>query len=192
MQTIAWDIDDVLNDLMSEWLEDWKKSNAQVKISYGCLIENPPHTILGISLEEYQESLDLFRRQYYANLQPIPEVLAWFESYGRNAHHMALSAVPVSGAHISAEWVMRHFSGWIRGFHYIPSPRRDLLSPDYDSSKTEFLKRIGHIDVLIDDSPEHIKGARLLGIKTYLVARPWNQGGMPLSEILESLRKDVL
>ena len=97
MRTIAWDVDDVLNDLMRAWLETaWKPQDPECRVSYDQLIANPPHLVLGITLADYLGSLDAFRlSDRFAKLVPRPEVLAWFRQHGHGFHHLALTAVPL-------------------------------------------------------------------------------------------------
>ena len=49
---IVWDVDDVLNNLMASWIDDWSYRNKK-KYRINDLIENPPNRMLKISLEEY-------------------------------------------------------------------------------------------------------------------------------------------
>jgi len=191
MKTIAWDIDDVLNDLMAEWFAAWKQAHPTLSLTYEAITCNPPQSLLGVSLEDYLMSLDDFRRKHYLVLKPNPDVLKWFESCGSQAHHIALSAVPADCAYLSAGWVMRHFGQWIRGFHFIPSARpQEPASTDYDQSKADFLRRVGGVDFFIDDSPKNVNEAVSAGVHSYLVSRPWNNG-QPLDLILNRLRKDI-
>ena len=47
MVTIAWDVDDVLNDLMRHWFKStWKTTHPECKVIYEDLSENPPRQIL--------------------------------------------------------------------------------------------------------------------------------------------------
>ena len=59
MKTIVWDVDDVLNDLMREWIENWSRpARPGCTIAYHAITKNPPPRVLGISLEEYRKPLD--------------------------------------------------------------------------------------------------------------------------------------
>ena len=73
MKTIIWDVDDVLNDLMRAWFEDYAALNGtHTHITYDRLTSNPPHELLGISRMEYLESLDKFRLSEMAeNMTPV-------------------------------------------------------------------------------------------------------------------------
>ena len=108
-------------------------------------------------------------------MQPIPQVLQWFVEHGSRLRHVAVTAVPLSAAHLSAAWVIRHFGRWIRSFHFIPSPREGDLPP-YDRSKGEALRQWGTIDAFIDDNPDNLASAERFGIRTFCFPRPWNQG----------------
>jgi hypothetical protein len=189
MKMIAWDVDDVLNDLMRTWLERfWVPSHPGCPISYAQVVENPPHTLLGASLSEYLTSLDAFRlSQLATEMPPVPEVLAWFRQYGGSFRHMALTATPLSAAPASAAWVMRHFGRWIRSFHVVPSSRPGEELPAYDLSKEDFLRWWGKIDIMVDDSQLAVVAAQSLGIRTVLMPRPWNRGRLTLAEALSSL-----
>ncbi|MFH1362098.1 MAG: hypothetical protein ABIH69_05535, partial [bacterium] len=152
MLTIAWDVDDVLNDLMREWLtKKWLPEHPQSKLSFEEITGNSPERLLGASLKEYQDSLDEFRLSgAYEKMMPVPEVLAWFNEHGDKALHLVLTAVPLKAAHISAAWVMRYFGKWIRSFNFVPSTRKGENLPDYPKSKLECLKQFSKIDVFVE------------------------------------------
>ncbi|MFC2038931.1 hypothetical protein ACFLUG_04080 [Chloroflexota bacterium] len=189
MNTVAWDVDDVLNDLMRTWFErHWVPSHPKCPISYGQISENPPHELIGVSKSEYLGSLDGFRLSETAmEMIPVPEVLAWFRQHGEHYRHVALTATPLHSAPASSAWVIRHFGYWIRSFHVIPSLRKGEQIPEYDRSKEDFLTWFGKIDILVDDNPLNIASAQNLGIQTILIPRPWNQSKLSLSEAINAL-----
>lgn len=188
MVTIAWDIDDVLNELMRFWLEKAWLPKHPSTIRYNEITENPPHKLLEVSKEEYLNSLDEFRLStQYRKMQPVPEVKNWFLNYGKLFRHVAITAVPVHAAYVSAEWVLRHFGVWIRMFHFVPSLRKGQRIPQYDKSKKDFLRWFGKVDIFIDDNDANIQGCRNLGIKGILFPRPWNRSRLTISETLEML-----
>jgi len=174
--TLVWDIDDVLNRLTHDWLElFWRPSHPECKTTYADLTSNPPHESLGIPLHTYLESLDAFRFSAIAkSLAPVPETLDWFQKHGHRYRHLALTARPVASAPDAAEWVLRHYGRWIRGFGFVPSPRPGENLPDYGKTKAEWLQWISVGDVLIDDSPFNLAGAHQIGIRTVMIPQPWN------------------
>lgn len=187
MRTIAWDVDDVLNNLMYDWFcQKWLKVHPKCGQQYDDLIINPPHTILGVTKEAYLQSLDEYRQDFMMQLQPSTDVLQWFAENGTSYRHLVLTATPISTAPQSAFWVMKHFGQWIRGFHFVPSLRTGQTIVPYEQSKQEFLDWIGKVDIFIDDNPHNIAMAQLSGIRSYLVKRPWNQG-IELLDILADL-----
>lgn len=192
MLTIAWDIDDCLNELMRLWFEEkWIPEHPACGLKYPDIKENPPHKLLGVSEEAYLNSLDEFRESLsYRNMPPNPEVKAWFSHNGGSFRHIALSAVPAHAANISAEWLMRHFGAWIRTFHFVPSLREESSSGLYDRSKKDFLRWFGKVDIFIDDSERNIRDSQELGIKGLLFPRPWNSSKLTVKEILGKLQKD--
>lgn len=189
MRTIAWDVDDVLNDLMRRWLEDWwLPSHPGCEAGYEQITSNPPHEVLGTTLGEYQSSLDSFRLSgRFARLDPAPEVMSWFGTHGDRFHHVALSAVPLRCAAVSAEWVIRHFGRWVRSFNFVPSPRPDEGLPGSGRGKSEFLRRIGPVDLLVDDHPDPLRGARVAGLRAVVFPRPWNSSGRAVADVLDQL-----
>jgi hypothetical protein len=190
MRTIAWDIDDVLNDLMREWFDQvWRPARADCPVrAYEGIVQNPPHELLGVTLEEYQDSLDEFRLSGgYSGLEPSAEVRQWFMDHGHRFRHVAVSAVPVKAASVSAEWVMRHFGRWIRTFHFVPSARSAEKIPLYDQSKRDFLEWLGKVDILIDDNETNLWGCDRIGIKTILFPRPWNSSASTVERELQRL-----
>jgi hypothetical protein len=189
MLTIAWDVDDVLNDLMRVWLERaWLPEHSGCRAAYEDLRANPPHELLGIRLEEYLASLDAFRRTHYLEeLAPRPEVLAWFERHGGAFRHMALTATPLACAPISAAWVLRHFGKWIRSFHFVPSARAGETIPTYDRGKQDFLSWWGQPAVLVDDQPANVEAVRRAGGRAILTPRPWNGGAGTIAQAIAEL-----
>ncbi len=188
MKTIVWDVDDVLNDLMGAWLASWGRRHPVCSVRHENLLRNPPHEILGISMETYLESLDQFRLSgSYRRMKPIREVKEWFLEHGNSFRHVALSAVPLCAASISAEWVVRHFGAWIRAFHFVPSKRKGEAAKEYDFDKAGVLGRLGHVDLFIDDHAENIAAAERAGINSLLFPRPWNDSRRSIAETLEML-----
>jgi phosphoglycolate phosphatase-like HAD superfamily hydrolase len=189
MITIAWDVDDVLNDLMRCWFrEKWLPDHQEYKKSYEDLKENPPHRILGVSLNEYLKSLDEYRLSgRYTKIEPVKEVLDWFSSYGKRFRHIALTAVPFSASSVSAQWVIKNFGEWIRTFHFVPSKRHREDLPEYEKDKKDFLQWFGKVDVFIDDNTKNINSAKKSGVKVILMPRPWNNQSLTTKEVLNSL-----
>ncbi|MFH0855128.1 MAG: hypothetical protein V1869_01220 [Candidatus Omnitrophota bacterium] len=193
MITIAWDVDDILNDLMRCWLVDkWLPEHPDCRVCFEQITQNTPEYIIKSTKEEYRLSLDIFRLSgAYHRLSPDPEVLAWFENFGEKARHIALTCVPLKAAHISADWVMRNFGKWIRSFNFVPSPRLNEEAPDYGHSKAGYLEWLNNVDVLVEDSEENILQAKELGLKGILVAKPWNKSGLSIKAALAQINKII-
>ncbi len=188
--TIAWDIDDVLNDLMLTWFKKkWAREHKECNFCFEQINENPPNRILNCQLSTYLKSLDEFRfSREYERMKPNKEILRWFKSYGFKARHLALTAVPEKAAHISAGWLLKNFGRWFRSFNFVPSVRRGYpLKYSTFRSKADCLKWLKNVDILIDDNPNNIKEAQGLGIKGILIAAPWNSAGMPREKALIEL-----
>jgi hypothetical protein len=188
MLTIVWDVDDVLNDLMYQWFTfAWLEEQPNCKLSYGDLSGNPPHRALNISLNEYQESLDRFRRTNKAlSMEPNRRVLAWLRDHGSDFRHIALTARPLETAPDVAHWVIRHFGSWIRCVGVVPTRATNDV-PVYDRSKGEYLKWLKCGDIMVDDSSDNIKEAQALGMKTLLYPQPWNNSAVAVEALLDEL-----
>ena len=183
---VAWDVDDVLNDLTRCWFDRWRSEFPG--ITFEMLRENPPDRILGISRAEYLESLDRFRHEAYDSLKPRPEVMAFLKRYGESFRHMAVTAAPRRFAAVSAARVMEHFGDWIRCFELVPSPRADRPVPVYEREKGEVLAGFRGKIILVDDSPKNLASARTAGCAALAFPAPWNEaGGRSGEEILSEL-----
>ncbi len=189
MQTIVWDVDDVLNELMKNWFEHkWLPEHRTCSVRYDALVCNPPHELLGVTIEEYLQSLDAFRQSDgFRQMMPVSEVTSWFNRLGTRFRHIALTATPILCAPHSAEWVFRNFGAWVRSFAFVPSRRSSDPASEQDNSKMAYLQWLGKADYFIDDNPDHVEAAESLGIRSLLVPRPWNQAKGSLSDVLNVL-----
>jgi hypothetical protein len=189
LKTIVWDVDDVLNDLMGSWFRLWRWDHPECLVDYEDLKQNPPHEVLGITMDSCLQSLDDFRKSpSYENMMPIQEVKDWFLQNGNRFRHIALSGVPLRAASISAQWVLRNFGTWIRTFHFVPSRRQDEAIPQYDQDKVDLLQRLEAVDLLIDDNSDHVLAARKAGFDALFFPRPWNRSRMTVTETLGMLQ----
>ena len=188
MQTIVWDVDDVLNNLMHAWFtKAWMKEHPECRIEYSGLTENPPHVILGVTLEQYLASMDAFRKtESGMHLTPNAAVLDWFGQYGSSFRHIALTARPLQTAPEVASWVMLHFAAWIRCFCIVPTRVGDDV-PMYDRGKGDYLRWLGKGDVLVDDAEENLNQATELGLRTVAWPQPWNRSTQNTTKTLLEL-----
>lgn len=188
MLTIVWDVDDVLNDLMSCWFhQTWQREHPESGLTYRDITENPPHRILGMHLDAYLESLDEFRASEAARaMTPRPEIVEWFHSHGPNFRHVALTARPLENTPHLAEWLFRNFGAYIRVFGVVPT-RWQNSEPVYDTNKAEFLEWLGKGDLLIDDSPANIAEIQRLGVRGVLYPQPWNSSPLSVAATLQTL-----
>jgi FMN phosphatase YigB (HAD superfamily) len=189
MKTIAWDVDDTLNDFTSIWFNEWwlLKSGNET-LSFSQLVENPPSRLLKVSDSEYLASIDAFRiSKVAARVYPNGQVLQWFQKYGEKVRNIALTAIPLFAAPLSAAWVMKYYGKWIRSYNVLPSARYDNPMPVYDQNKTEFLKWFGKVDILIEDNAMNLQSAKLAGFATIGIPQPWNKIGGSLTDALIQL-----
>jgi hypothetical protein len=177
---------------MYEWFfKKWLPEHPGCALEFNEIKENPPHKLLGVSLQKYLNSLDEFRLSaLYRRMSPVKEIKDWFIRHGVDYRHIALTAVPLAGAASSAEWVFRHFGTWIRVFCFVPSKRKKCNIPDYDKDKGAFLKRLGSVDLFIDDNAENIKLAQAAGVKCILISKPWNKAKDAIGESLRLIEKE--
>jgi len=192
MKTIVWDIDDVLNDLTRSWFDSvWKRENPEMEMQYEQLTLNPPHELLGMSREAYQCSLDRFRLSSEATeMKPDSSVLNWFNKWGAEYRHIALTARPIKTVSPAVSWLMDNFGEWFEGFGFVPSRRLDEHPKQPDKKKRDFLAWLGKANYFIDDHVENIEGSDELGIRSFIAAQPWNGGNMTVIEILETINRE--
>lgn len=187
MKTIVWDIDDVLNNLMESWFENLKKRKCIV-LAYKDIVENPPNQIIGITMDEYLQSLDQFRNSKQGiQMVPNPVILNWFKTHGSKFRHVALTSRSRQTVPLLGKWLFTHFGDWIRTMSFIPSFRNNEDLPCYDKDKKQFLEWLGKTDFFIDDSPHNIQAAESIGIKAFLYPQPWNNRYMSVEGILNKL-----
>jgi hypothetical protein len=186
-KTIAWDIDDVLNNLTRAWFElAWLPVHPDCPIAYDGLKVNPPHDLLGISRAEYHRSLDQFRLSpEAASMAPDKALLVWFAEHGDRYRHIAVTARPRATVIPALRWLLHHFGEWFQTFAFIPSERPGQSLKQPDRTKGDFLAWLGKADFFIDDSAENCLAAQELGISSYVVSQPWNRSDLTVSDVLK-------
>lgn len=167
MKTIAWDIDDVLNNLTEAWFEtEWLPGHGDCRLGYHEITANPPHELIGASKADYLESLDRSRlSEKAACMQPEKILTEWFSAHGHCYRHIALTARPRVSVISALQWVMRHFGEWFQTFSYVPSERAGQSARQPDRSKADTLAWMGKVDFLIDDHAENCLATERLGIR---------------------------
>ena len=188
---LIWDIDDVLNDLMSLFCSTVAQRIRPGITAAELLTENPPLGKLGCSLDEYRALLDECRDKFLFNSLPREEVRTFLRVHGQNFRSLALSSCPMDTAPRSAEWVLRHFGLWIQGVIFVPSPRKKIEIGSYlYRSKAEAVAELGGL--LIDDAPINVEAVRKAGGRALYFPAPWNENrGMGYDEFFTILLKET-
>jgi len=191
MKTIAWDIDDVLNNFMRYWFEsEWLPNHKNCSLKYEDITKNPPYKLLGVSKDVYLKSLDNFRILKKAKeMKPVNEVIVWFNKFGKYFRHIAITERPINSIPEIAHWLFNYFGRWIRTFHFIPSPRSNENIIRYESNKSNYFVWLGKVDIFVDDNNENVNNAKDLGINGILIPRPWNNCNLTIKEALNLIKK---
>lgn len=189
MKTIVWDIDDVLNAFTRTWFTGfWLPMHPDCNLEFNDLTENPPHRLLGVEKREYLESLDRFRLSPEADsMPPDLSVQNWFKKCGGDFRHIALTARSRQTVVPAIAWLIRHYGQWFQTFSFVPSEREGEAPGHPDREKRDFLQWLDKADFFIDDNPDHVLAANLLGITSFLVAQPWNGSDLSLMETLNTI-----
>ena len=189
---ILWDVDDVLNQLMKEWLKSWHQQEGfgRVNVSFDQLTDNPPHNQIDISLQKYHRSLDEFRNSLTArDLIPNKQVLHWFNQHGRDHVHIALTARPTLTMPNQAAWIYDHFGQWIQSVVAVAPARTHVDSQQHAAFQTKaaYAKWLGKPLALIDDNQENIASVEDICPFALLFPQPWNSSTQTTVEALSQL-----
>ena len=182
----------MLNQLMREWLSFWQRNKQFDPKSIGTsqLINNPPHRVLGISLEQYLQDLDEFRKSSRGRqLTPHPRVMKWFQEFGHESVHIALTARPSETMANQSAWIYKYFGRWIHSVVSVDPCRsgsEHQRQPEF-SSKASFIKWLDKPSILIDDSEDNIRDAREHCLRTFLFPQPWNSSNQTTEDVLDEL-----
>jgi hypothetical protein len=184
---VAWDVDDVLNSLTSDWARDLGEAG---------LIANPSASdateyfvARGWTVEDFLAGLDEFRATKFHTMAPNPlalEAMRVLNSLG--CMQVAVTKTPLKYGPIVSHWVLTNFGQWLSGVFVVPSPRStDPLGFSY-REKRDVASIVNGPVILIDDSPLNLSElpSNCAGV---LYPQPWNDA-MAL-ELPEELLKRV-
>lgn len=187
---IVWDVDDVLNNLMASWIDDWSYRNKK-KYRINDLIENPPNRMLKISLEEYYNDLDTFRNENNGDHIPVnKEIMVWFKEKGHLFHNIACTARSKSTRACQARWIYNNYGNWISTVNMSYSGR--LKNKKDSLNKIEFLGFLNKDLLFIDDNEDTIKEAKDMGFDTLLYPQPWNSSTITVNELINKINQKIL
>jgi hypothetical protein len=185
--TIAWDVDDVLNDLTRSWAES---VGLEERFDDGVGGDPASYvTSLGFPPGEYLSSLDEFRAHRYGSLEPNPLTRLWFMRHGTRCDHVALTRTPLWASALVRAWVLEHFGRWITDVIVTPSRRPTDPTGTRYPSKGDVMASIREPAALVDDTEANLLTAREI-CRVVTFAQPWNSGASQedsLAELTEIL-----
>jgi hypothetical protein len=191
---IVWDIDSVLNNFEEEWFLYYKSINHEKykNLFFNDIVDNPPHNILGITKEEYLESLNYFRKYCMHTVKPNMSVLDWLNVYGSKINSSVLTSALYPSLEESAYWLFSNYKRYIRSYTVIPSYINKENAIIYDETKLDFLKKTRNVDIFIDDNEKTINSVKefLPHIKVFCPKQPWNNG-VKIETILNDLTRII-
>lgn len=174
---IVWDFDDVLFPLTEFWFAAYGHRIQSKITQYDQITENPPHVIMGISREQYHESLDQFRNSEQAqSLQINRKILEWLGVNGTAYKHYILTARPINTIKSAQKWLKNNFFEPLEGFGFVPAERPGQDLSGYYRTKQDYLKGEGiQFEYFVDDNPVTINAvANIHTATTILFPAPWN------------------
>ncbi len=169
---MAWDVDDVLNDLSAAWASheglDWKSARGGSPKEMA--------SSLGIPEDEYLASLDRFRREEYRFLSPNPFIRDWLSQAAGSVRSVAITRTPIRTAGQVSRWVFETYGHLIQGYFVALSPRReDPVNTTYES-KADVVRRIVGVVALVDDQPANFSDLPVT-CAALEYPRAWNSAG---------------
>ena len=174
MKTIAWDVDDVLNECMRTWL----KPRGCPPIRAGRSPTRKSWRIRRAASSAARGGISRLARR----VPPVgpPGRCSRFRRscIGSSSTARSCGTWPSAPCHcrrpISAAWVFCHFGRWIRSFHFFP--RRTRANPALRSLERRGVATMGN-DRRVGGRQSRQFGLRqTFGNRTFCFPRPWNQG----------------
>jgi hypothetical protein len=183
----VWDNDDTLSNFRLDWFrhellpffENGKKSYNEVFTS------NNPYQFFFIYKEELIESMIDFKKNKYELISINREILKWFIRCGDRFNHILITDVSREIFYESIYPIVTNFGRWIHSYNFMTSNVKSDVN-EY-ISKTEFIyKNFKDVDIFIDDNEIECERVKKLGITTFCVKQPWNNGKQ-IKSILEDI-----
>jgi hypothetical protein len=181
MKTIVWDNDDTINNFRLDWF-----NSLDNNLSYPEVFSvRKPHEILKLTKSELTKSMIGFKKENFKDITISNNIINWFNIYGDCYNHIVLTSLSREVFHESI-WSSIYFLGrWLHSYNFV------TLNKDSDINefitKGEFIVRhLKDIDIFIDDNEENCKEINRLGIQSFCVKQPWNEG-LGMDTILKKL-----
>jgi len=187
MVIVAWDVDDVLSELVREWIRF-----KQPAVKYEDIVCELPDLRWGYAgtQAEFLAELDDVKQNHHHEFRPCAAVLDWFRTTGHLAEHVAITSAPRFLMPVMSEWVFRMYGEWIYTVHCMPSKRPNVEDHPYfiGNSKGRFLRDHYFNQrpvLLIDDLSHNIQSAHDHGIPCVTFPQPWNGSKESVGAALE-------
>jgi 5'(3')-deoxyribonucleotidase len=168
---IAFDIDAVLADFLSEfllWRNDrfntrWRRSDFWSYQWWEVFAEKPE--VMNNILFDFFNSREIHR------ISPMPGAKRGIRKLKRRGHHMCvITSRPRLISEITQEWLDKHFKDAFEMIYFSNAPQWESFGP----SKGEIANSWG-ADILIDDQIKFCHEAGKFGIPSLLFDNPWNE-----------------
>ncbi|MDA8236047.1 MAG: hypothetical protein M0Z31_14885 [Clostridia bacterium] len=159
------DIDGVLADVLTTWLEHLNRHFEQNKVKED-IIHYQFEKVFGVSWEEMDRFFRNNQENLLTNLSPVEKAQETMEELIKEHNVFLIAARPEEYRSITEKWLTEH-----------SIPYHELIMTDF-SDKSDYCLNRG-VEVFVEDSLENALAIHACGIPVLLFDAPYNRDPLP-------------
>jgi 5'(3')-deoxyribonucleotidase len=189
--TIAFDLDDVLADFISAFLE-WHNQRYNTNICIEDVVDYDLTKSLKLKneLQARNRVHEFFQSDEYIQIKPVEGAVEGIAELSKIYNLIIITSRPynsdsVSVEELTLEWIHTYFGDSFSGIYFTNQYNIDT-NPGDITTKNE-LCRENNVVLLVEDALHHVKNClHILCYGAILYARPWNTSGLSGTPRVES------
>ena len=179
MKKIGIDMDDVLMDFGVNLFEFYNSRNG-TNFTQADALHFELTKVWNCDPEKaIQTVADFYKTDLHHNASPLAGAVEFVKKQKNNGHELfVITARPEEHKEATTNWLTKHFPNLFSDIVFLNHSSGGATDPKKSKKKSEACRDLG-IEIFIDDALHNVNdvATATVGIKTYLLDKPWNRNG---------------